>query len=1435
MSRRSTRARRSSSRVQELKTEEYDEELKEIFDDDSEDEAIGDDSDEDPDFEYRDEVQADEDDEFVPDDEDEDEEFAEASRKRKREAQAAAMSKRQRTGEWNAYTTGTPIGHGVNPAGAGPNPYLQMIQSKYGFHGGAAAASPAPGQDVQHQQQMMELRQQQLAQQQALAHQQRLRMLQQQQQQHAAALQHWNSRNAQQQAPGQAQPQAQAQPGYAAAAAPAHPAAPAHSAAPAHPAAPTGMASQGGFPLPTPPTTTAAIQNVQSLASAANAASNAASAFLARTPYEQGGAAGAPPSAILPPLSTAVVGNAHAAALHAQQQQGSEDGTVGLPPPPTQQPQEDSSRLQQHLQQAQQQQLAQQQLLAQQQQLARQQQLAQQHQLLQQHAQQQQQLQQQQAQQRAQQEGGQQEKLTMSQEDLQRVRQLLLEYKMAQQNPDENVRKQALHEARLKMRQYPQLVAVLRAAAQKTAAGGSGEGHPEAPGPQLQANRAWQQQMHEQSLRQQYAERARALQVAKAQQLAMNDGEPVNLSIPFNSFNKSASAEDLGDENDDSSETDMEIQKIMKQCEALAKRLAKLAKSQMEDQQLADAKKEIEEEAKKAAGEDVTMEEAQTDGPAVADPEKEASADTTEAAAPSSEEDEKKEDKKEGSDEQKKEGSDEDEKDENGEEKKEGADEADKKKDDDEDLKGPAIIRRQPQSLQLKLTHYQLVGLNWLNLLHSEKLNGVLADEMGLGKTVQTIALFALLKERDNPSHPHLVVCPTTTLSNWVRELEVWCPSLAVMAYYGEMKEREQLRKVIAENHFDVIVTNYSASTGSARDRQFIKGMEFGYLVLDEAQYIKNKDSKRNKVLSKIKSQNRLLLTGTPLQNNLEELWSLLQFTMPDFFKTAYEFDLMSEDEELTKRRINRMKTIIAPFFLRRLKTSPEVSQGIPEKKIVVEECEMTESQQRSYDNYISQSRKLWVKYKDLSEKGDDAPDDALAKAEALATEGGADDAAQEEEEPTADAAPEPPAAAEATADTTAAPEAAAPTAEVTTAETTETAAHEAAAVATAPTANGAPAGAADVDMAEAKETAAAGQEEPEDEDMGADDEEEPVDEAAAAAAAAAEGDVVMDDDAEFVQMPASSQQVNNIFMQLRKVANHPLLARTRFKQAEMEEIIAGFSQTPAYAGLSHAKIQEDLERRSDFEVSNMCSEVPGLEHYRLTQEMIQDNGKCRRLMELLAELKAGGHRVLLFSQMTRVLDILEVLISQWGYQYLRLDGSTPVVVRQGLIDRFTVDENLFLFLLSTGAGGVGINLTAADVVIFYDISFNPQVDRQAQDRVHRVGQKKPVTIYKLVCKNTVDEHMLRMADRKAKLNDDVLEEGTASKEEKKSKVWMLRSLLSEVFEDGKEDTGSRKRRRKGGAKGSPAKRRPARGQQKEKAAAEGKIEEVPAETPTSS
>ena len=262
----------------------------------------------------------------------------------------------------------------------------------------------------------------------------------------------------------------------------------------------------------------------------------------------------------------------------------------------------------------------------------------------------------------------------------------------------------------------------------------------------------------------------------------------------------------------------------------------------------------------------------------------------------------------------------------------------------------------------------------------------------------------------------------------------------------------------------------------------------------------------------------------------------------------------------------------------------------------------------------------------------------------------------------------------------------------------------------------------------------------------------------------------------------APVQTLNNVFMQLRKIANHPLLVRTYYTEETIQTIGNYLMTLDEYKKQSKDSIMEDLYLRSDFRIHQLCKEKEALTRFMLSPQQLEGSGKIQLMKNLLQELKADGHRVLIFSQMTRVLDVLEEVLGLWGYQHLRLDGSTPVPERQELIDTYNTDENYFIFLLSTRAGGVGINLTSADSVIFYDIAFNPQVDRQAEDRCHRFGQDKPVTIYKLITSRTVDQNMLQMADRKAKLNDIMLEEGSKRKEQ--TKVWQLRSLLSSVFEE---------------------------------------------------
>ncbi|CAN0226325.1 unnamed protein product, partial [Discosporangium mesarthrocarpum] len=157
------------------------------------------------------------------------------------------------------------------------------------------------------------------------------------------------------------------------------------------------------------------------------------------------------------------------------------------------------------------------------------------------------------------------------------------------------------------------------------------------------------------------------------------------------------------------------------------------------------------------------------------------------------------------------------------------------------------------------------------------------------------------------------------------------------------------------------------------------------------------------------------------------------------------------------------------------------------------------------------------------------------------------------------------------------------------------------------------------------------------------------------------------------------------------------------------------------------------------------------------------DSGKLQLLAGLLRERKQGGHKCLIFTQMSRMLDILEEFLNLHGHTYVRLDGSTGVQKRQRLMDRFNNDTKLFCFILSTRSGGLGINLTGADTVIFYDSDWNPAMDAQAQDRAHRIGQTRDVHIYRLVTRSSVEENILKKAAQKRHLDFLVMTEGNFS------------------------------------------------------------------------
>mmetsp|Transcript_11161 Transcript_11161/g.46600 ORF Transcript_11161/g.46600 Transcript_11161/m.46600 type:complete len:413 (+) Transcript_11161:132-1370(+) len=199
-----------------------------------------------------------------------------------------------------------------------------------------------------------------------------------------------------------------------------------------------------------------------------------------------------------------------------------------------------------------------------------------------------------------------------------------------------------------------------------------------------------------------------------------------------------------------------------------------------------------------------------------------------------------------------------------------------------EDVKQPSCL------VGGSLKPYQLEGLGWLVSLYNNNLNGILADEMGLGKTIQTISLLAYLKEFKDNNGPFLIVVPLATVSNWVRELEAWLPSSRKVVYRGDRNTRKQIQQhEMAQADFNVILTTYEMVI---KDKSTLTKWKWKYIIVDEGHRMKNADCKLALTLSTYETKNRLLLTGTPLQNNLTELWALLNFLLPSIFSSSVTF-----------------------------------------------------------------------------------------------------------------------------------------------------------------------------------------------------------------------------------------------------------------------------------------------------------------------------------------------------------------------------------------------------------------------------------------------------------------------------------------------------------------------------------------------------------------
>ncbi|KAK2716317.1 SWI/SNF-related matrix-associated actin-dependent regulator of chromatin subfamily A containing DEAD/H box 1-like isoform X2 [Artemia franciscana] len=538
----------------------------------------------------------------------------------------------------------------------------------------------------------------------------------------------------------------------------------------------------------------------------------------------------------------------------------------------------------------------------------------------------------------------------------------------------------------------------------------------------------------------------------------------------------------------------------------------------------------------------------------------------------------------------------------------------------------PALIPK-----EMKLSGYQVIGLNWLVLMHKQGLNGVLADEMGLGKTIQAISFLAYLLEAGHQG-PHLIVVPSSTLDNWEREIRKWIPSVELLVYHGSQEERRLIRVDYMHGHLDnvqLVLSTYNMVISSSDDRALFKKMGFEYVIYDEAHMLKNMGTQRYEQLMRVSAPRRVLLTGTPLQNSLVELMSLLVFVMPEMFHNKMQtlknvfsmFPKGVEQREKTKfesERIAQAKNIMKPFFLRRLKS--EVLQDLPKKTEKVIRVPMAEDQQKHYCELVNKFSKQ------VKERGGTVIDEEIADLQCV-----------EEGKP--------------------------------------------------------------------KKGMSSG---------------------------------------------------GHMLMDLRKLANHPLLLRYKYTDTILKKMARELMKEPIHAEAREDYILEDLKSMSDFELHNTCYMYPTIKNFILSTEDITISGKFAQLDVLLPIMKEEESRVLLFSQFVIMLDILEVYLKSRKYKYLRLDGSTPVSERLTLIDKYTNDPSIFIFLLSTKAGGLGINLTAANTVIIHDIDFNPHNDKQAEDRCHRLGQTREVKVIRLISKETIEEGMLQVAEDKLRLEKDI-------------------------------------------------------------------------------
>ncbi|KAI5480383.1 SNF2 family helicase Ino80 [Pseudohyphozyma bogoriensis] len=779
---------------------------------------------------------------------------------------------------------------------------------------------------------------------------------------------------------------------------------------------------------------------------------------------------------------------------------------------------------------------------------------------------------------------------------------------------------------------------------------------------------------------------------------------------------------------------------------------------------------------------------------------------------------------------------------------------------DDMDFQNPGsgdIDVKQPKILTCKLKEYQLKGLNWLANLYEQGINGILADEMGLGKTVQSISLMAYLAEVHNIWGPFLVIAPASTLHNWQQEITKFVPSLKALPYWGNTKDRAVLRKFWNRKSlrydkdapFHILVTSYQLVV---QDEKYFQGVKWQYMVLDEAQAIKSSTSTRWKTLLGFRCRNRLLLTGTPIQNSMHELWALLHFIMPSLFDSHDEFsEWFSKDIEgnaekngaMNEHQLRRLHMILKPFMLRRIKKNVQNELG---DKIELDiYCDLTPRQKAMYRtlrenisitdlvarasslgdddsvkrlmNLIMQFRKV-CNHPELFERADVTAPLAFASFNETANlvrdpevlevpyatssmieyripkllyrEGGMVAVPGEKSKAGSDSlhlnhllniwTPDYIQKSLKADDSTFS---FARGLKLSPAELSKSVKSH---------------GILRVGLGLERFNSAVARSEA---NSLSDD-----------AIGTANSSLTFDLPSKAATLPFDNTWRDRGLTPLSEVEqNYRLTSRLGRQDARfyMDTVVApainavcsdrsfAYDQqrerfdplfSSALFGLPSQNSQTDIDRfetvlpgfpakgvlaaSSPAQLPFPPMQVPQLE------KLILDSGKLAKLDTLLMELKAGGHRVLVYFQMTRMIDLMEEYLAFRQYKYLRLDGGSTISERRDMVTDWQTKPELFIFLLSTRAGGLGINLTAADTVIFYDSDWNPSNDAQAMDRAHRLGQTKQVTVYRLITKDTVDERIVQLARNKKLVQDAVVGSSSASHDTGGAKANEVVSLL---------------------------------------------------------